>query len=367
MMTTRTDVGSHFATIGIIPRCRGMTAPLSPDLSDPQVAQLVLANAREYAIMTLDDAGRVTSWSTGAEAIFGYSAQEIVGMSGSELFVPSDVAAGADRLELDTARRQGRAENSRWHRRKSGERFWGNGVLMVLTEGGGTGFLKIMRDETPTKLADEQRVLLLNELNHRIKNTLATVQSIAEQTLRAANVDRTTRANLTSRLMALSEAHNLLVDDNWAGANLHDVIGRAVELHQQPGAETFQVEGPPVRLSPQQAVSLSLALHELATNALKYGALSANGGRVAITWNVALDGHGRRYMNLLWAEYGGPAVSKPEQTGFGTRLIARAFAGNTGGRASIDYRPEGLRCVIELALSQPDEIPTLDIEAARQQ
>jgi PAS domain S-box-containing protein len=339
-----------------------MTASLHPD-TDPEIAQLVLANAREYAIMTLDQAGRITGWTPGAEAIFGYTAGEIVGRPGGDLFVPSDVAAAADRLELEVARQQGRAENSRWHLHKSGRRFWGNGVMMALTDPRG-GFLKILRDETPSRLAEEQRVLLLNELNHRIKNTLATVQSIAEQTLRSAKVDPATRANLTSRLIALSEAHNLLVAENWAGADLGEVVAQALAPHEHLGARIFDVDGPPVRLSPQQAVSLSLALHELATNALKYGALSVDGGQVAVSWNVALDGQGRRYMNLLWAERGGPPVREPDHTGFGTRLIARTFGQHDGGRAHLDYRPEGLRCVIELPLSQADEIPMLDVAAA---
>src|SRR5690606_27084786 len=138
--------------------------------------------------LILDEAGIVQAWSPGAELIFGYRADEVVGQPSDMLFVPSDVAASAHEQELETARREGRAEDSRWHLRKNGERFWGNGVTMRLQEGGLGGFLKIMRDETASKLADEQRVLLLNELNHRIKNTLATVQSITEQTLRAGNV-----------------------------------------------------------------------------------------------------------------------------------------------------------------------------------
>jgi PAS domain S-box-containing protein len=341
-----------------------MSQTIEPDIGDPEIAQLVLNNAREYAIMTLDHDGHITSWSAGAEAVFGYAPSEIIGCLSGQLFVPSDLAAQADRLELDVAREHGRAENSRWHQRKDGERFWGNGVLVALTEGGHDGFLKIMRDETRTKLADEQRILLLNELNHRIKNTLATVQSIAEQTLRAGKVDAATRANLTSRLIALSEAHNVLVAENWAGADLEGIVSKALAAHRGSAPARFRVEGPPVRLSPQQAVSLSLALHELATNALKYGSLSVETGRVEVTWNFAIDGDGRRYMNLLWLESGGPPVRPPQRTGFGTRLIARTFSANDG-RATMDYRPEGLRCVIELPLSSPEEVPILDVAAVK--
>jgi PAS domain S-box-containing protein len=337
--------------------------PLQKTLNDPAVAELVITNAREHAIMILDEAGCIESWSKGAEQIFGFAADEVIGQPGALLFVPSDVAAQVDERELEVARKEGRAENSRWHVRKTGERFWANGVTMRL-DGETHGFLKILRDETPSKLADEQRILLLHELNHRIKNTLATVQSLAEQTLRAAKVDPRTRANLTDRLMALSKAHDLLVQENWAGAELHAVVDEALRVHRTAEPDRLQVDGPPVRLSPQQAVALSLALHELATNALKYGALSTPAGRVAVTWNFAQDGQGRRYMNLLWRETGGPRVKPPAKTGFGTRLLARTFSREEGS-AKLEYLDEGLQCVVELRLSDEEEMPILDVESVR--
>jgi PAS domain S-box-containing protein len=340
-----------------------MTAPLHADSTE--IARLIIANAREYAIITMDPAGDVSSWSPGAELIFGYAPDEIVGRPAGVLWAPSDLAAGAHILEMDLAREKGRAEDSRWHRRKDGGLFWGNGVTMLLTDGPHNGFLKILRDETRSKLANEQRVLLLNELNHRIKNTLTTVQSIAENTLRAANVDAATRANLTNRLIALSEAHDLLVTENWAGADLASVVAQAIDPHELQDGSRFEIEGPRVRLSPQQAVSLSLALHELATNAAKYGALSRPQGKVSVAWNVGHDGDGRRYMNLLWSERGGPPVSQPAHTGFGTRLITRIVGQEGHGRARMDYEREGLRCIIELDLSSEQEIPILDLSTAK--
>ena len=129
--------------------------------------------------------------------------------------------------------------------------------------------------------------------------------------------------------------------------------------------EQFSMLGPEVCLTPKAAETLVLAIHELATNALKYGALSVNAGRVTITWNVAQDGQGRRYMNLLWEEAGGPAVRKPERAGFGTRLIAKTFGRESGGQAQLEYRRAGLRCVLELPLSTPGETPILNVEAER--
>ena len=177
---------------------------------DARLAHLIIENATEYAIFTLDLEGRVTAWSRGAERILGYHRSEALGMPFALLFTAPDREAGTHLRELAKALRNGRAEDTRWHVRKDETRFWANGVTMTICDPEVVGLLKIMRDETPAKVAEDQRVLLLNELNHRIKNTLATVQSITEQTLRAAHVDPATRCNLTERLMALSRA-----PDNW--------------------------------------------------------------------------------------------------------------------------------------------------------
>jgi PAS domain S-box-containing protein len=338
------------------------TSRNSQALRDDRLASLILENALEYAIFTVDFEGRITSWGPGAERILGYTTAEAIGLHFSALFLPSDLSADAPQLEIEKAIRDGRAENSRWHHRKDGERFWANGVTMLLRDPSPPGLLKIMRDETPMKLAEDQRVLLLNELNHRIKNTLATVQSIADQTLRAAQVEPATRRVLTERLIALSEAHNVLVRENWAGADLNSIVEQALVPYGAASGERFTVDGPLVRLSPQQAVAMSLALHELSTNATKYGALKVPEGKVAVTWNLAMDGLGGRHMTLLWEESGGPQVQPPTRTGFGTRLIARTFGRESGGRAKINYHPEGVCCVIELPLSDRSEIPVLDLK-----
>ncbi|OYW26057.1 MAG: hypothetical protein B7Z44_17345 [Caulobacter sp. 12-67-6] len=324
---------------------------------DARLADLIIENALGYAIFTMDLDGAVTSWSRGAEKILGYDRLEAIGLPFAELFTASDREAGADRLELETAKNHGKAEDTRWHLRKDGTRFWGNGMTMGILEPKLTGLMKILRDETPAKLAEDQRVLLLNELNHRIKNTLATVQSITEQTLRAAKVDPRIRKDLTNRLMAVSDAHNVLVAESWAGADLGAIVRQALAPHDHEGVSRFQIDGPLVWLSPHQAVSMALALHELATNALKYGALSAEAGQVEITWNLAHTQLGARQLSLLWRELGGPPVTPPDRAGFGTRLIARTFGQESGGEARIDYLPQGVQCVMQLPLSVRGEEP----------
>jgi len=329
---------------------------MSSDL-DTKLAALIIENALGYAIFTMDLDGTITSWSRGAEQILGYSRTEAIGMPFGELFTPPDREAGADRHELENAKQKGRAEDTRWHLRKDGSRFWGNGMTMGIFGPELTGLMKILRDETPAKLAEDQRVLLLNELNHRIKNTLATVQSIAEQTLRAAQVDPRVRRDLTDRLMAMSDAHNVLVNESWAGADLGTIVRQAVAHHDHPAHSRFRIDGPLVWLSPQQAVAMALALHELATNALKYGALSTQDGQVELTWNLAHTQLGARQVNMLWRERGGPSVSPPRHAGFGSRLIARTFSQENGGQARIDYLPQGVQCVMQLQLSGADEAP----------
>lgn len=322
---------------------------------DSDLARQIIDNATDYAIFTLDAAGRITSWSRGAERVFGYSRPEAVGADFRDLFLEADRMANAPAQEIAQALTDGRAEDTRWHVRKSGERFWANGVTMRLPDG--DGVVKVLRDETMVKIAEDQRVLLLNELNHRLKNTLVTVQSIVDQTLRSAKVELAVRDVLTERLIALSEVHDVLVKQNWAGADLGEIVASAVAPHEQPGGGRFIIDGPSVRLSPQQAVSTSLALHELATNALKYGALSVPEGNVTISWNLAYEPNGIRKLTLLWKETGGPEVSPPRRRGFGTRLIERTFGADPSGEAKLIYGPAGVSCLIELELSGADGAP----------
>lgn len=327
---------------------------------DPDLAFLIVQNARDYAVFTVEPDGRIAAWSPGAETIFGYSPEQAFGMPFADLFLPPDVATGAPEAEMAKAYREGRAEDTRWHVRQNGERFWANGVTMTL--GDRPQLIKFLRDETAAKLAEDQRILLLNELNHRIKNTLATVQSIVDHTLRAADVSVGTREVLTERLIALAQAHNVLVAESWAGADLSAIVDRALAPHAKARQGRFDIEGPRVFLSPQQAVSLSLVLHELTTNAIKYGALSSETGQVSLSWNLAHDAAGARSMTLLWQESGGPPVSPPNgREGFGLRLIARSFGQDGDGRTRIEHRSEGLVCTVDIPLAQGEGFPILNL------
>jgi len=199
------------------------------------------------------------------------------------------------------------------------------------------------RDLTERKQAEELQRLLSNELNHRVKNSLTTVQSIVNQTLRGAADVPSARAAVGARIVALAEAHDLLTERSWAGADVADLVARAVAPFP---SGRISLDGPSLDVSPNQALALSLALHELATNAAKYGALSRSEGRVELRWKVEAD-----RLDLSWRETGGPPVVPPSRRGFGSLLIERALCSDLDGQTRLEFAPEGVRCSITATLA----------------
>jgi PAS domain S-box-containing protein len=203
----------------------------------------------------------------------------------------------------------------------------------------------VLLDITERKRWEERQQLLVNELNHRVKNTLATVQSIANQSLRNAATPAQARGDIEGRLIALSRAHDVLTREGWEGANLREIVAHAIE----PFGQRFVVQGPDLRLLPRMALALAMALQELATNAVKYGALSNETGEVEIAWTA--DDH--RHLALTWTERGGPAVAPPNRRGFGSRLIERSLASDLGGTVALRFEPGGVVCTIAAPLPDP--------------
>ncbi|MDO8801063.1 sensor histidine kinase [Phenylobacterium sp.] len=201
-------------------------------------------------------------------------------------------------------------------------------------------------DVTDRVRAEEQQKLLLDELNHRVKNTLATVQSIAAQTLRTSPDPTEFRHAFESRLMALSSTHDLLTASSWRGADLRDILQAEFRPH---GVERYKLDGPDLGLSPARALALGLLFHELATNAAKYGALSSPEGCVKVRWSVE-DVDGDHRLVIGWTEEKGPKVGPPTRKGFGSRLIERSLKGELRGEATLDYLEDGLRCRVVLPL-----------------
>jgi two-component sensor histidine kinase len=223
--------------------------------------------------------------------------------------------------------------------------FAGAEIDLAVTIARQLGFsLERLRAEDARRRAEEAKELLLGESRHRIKNTLATVQAIASQTLRDGAADG--RESFLARLRALGEAHDVLTTENWDRAALREVVARAIKPFQTSGHDRFMVEGPPVWLPAQASLTLTLCLHELATNAVKYGALSNGTGQVHLSWQPRDDGGDRRKVSLTWQEAGGPAVAVPQRKGFGSLLIESSGDGESG----VEYSPDGIRCRLNLDL-----------------
>lgn len=207
-----------------------------------------------------------------------------------------------------------------------------------------------VRDGLGRMQAEDQQSLRNRELSHRLKNTLAMVQAIVSQTLRGAQDLDVAKEALAARLVALGTAHDILLTGDTEGAGMEAVIAGALALHDDGQPGRFALGGPPVAVGPRVALSLALMIHELATNAAKYGALSLPGGRVTVAWSVVPDGADAT-VHLAWSERGGPPVTAPAHRGFGSRLIERGLAGAVGGAVSLDYAPEGLTCRVAAPLS----------------
>jgi PAS domain S-box-containing protein len=197
------------------------------------------------------------------------------------------------------------------------------------------------QDVTDRRRADEHRALLANELSHRVKNTLASLQAIVSQTMRRATSVEDASATLGARIQAMAAANDLLISEQFESTSLRALVERTLTPFGVDDEDRFRITGEDLRLPPRLVVAFALALHELATNAAKYGALSNAAGVVHIAWKV-VDGPHPHRLHLTWIESGGPLVEPPVRTSFGTHLIQRVLAHDTGGTAKVSYLPEGV-------------------------
>jgi PAS domain S-box-containing protein len=211
------------------------------------------------------------------------------------------------------------------------------------------GAVNMLVDITDRKRAEETQRTLLAELNHRVKNTLATVQSLAAQTMGRSGAAAEARRDFERRLLALSNAHDHLSRSGWEAAELTAVLGDVFGPFRTEAADPIRLAGEPVALPPRTAVTLALALHELATNAAKYGALSRPEGTVSVAWRVEPTVAGRLLL-IDWTEEGGPPVVEPVSRGFGLRLVERGLTRELSGAAQITFEPAGLRGSIQVPL-----------------
>jgi two-component sensor histidine kinase len=227
--------------------------------------------------------------------------------------------------------------------------LFGNATPLRDAQGQPCGAVAAFVDITDRKRAEEQRDLLVAELNHRVKNTLATVISIAQQSFaRASNVDEA-RRSFASRIRALAKTHGRLAEANWSGVSFETILLDELSPYFQEDGSNVRISGPPVRLSAKGALTLGMAIHELATNAAKHGALSTKTGSVDVAWNV--DSEDKR-LRIRWIEIGGPSVRPPTRSGFGRLLLERALASDLGGGVQLDFAEDGLKCAIAIPLDQ---------------
>jgi PAS domain S-box-containing protein len=306
-----------------------------------------IVDSADDAIISKDLNGIVTSWNKGAERLFGYIAEEIVGKPITTIIPPD--RQHEEPVILERLRQGERIE----HYETIRQRKDGSLIEISLTvspiknaEGRIIGASKVARDITERRRAEETRELLLNELQHRARNTLGTVQAIAAQTFRDAPDEQ--RQSFSGRIEALARVQNVLTRNNWTCAAVGDVVENALAPFRELKREAFQMEGPDASLSASNSLLLAMILHELGTNAVKYGALSNSEGYVSVTWALFDAEHGAR-LSLHWRELNGPPVEPPSRKGFGSTLIEGVLQGENG-RAQMEFAPSGLTCTLEMAL-----------------
>jgi PAS domain S-box-containing protein len=291
--------------------------------------------------------GQILVGNRGTAQLLGREFDDFIGRTDMELLADKAEAAAimaTDRHIMETRIAQQVEEKVAFP--DGTEAWWHSSKAPILDDRGEViGLVGASVDITERRRAEEHRLFLLNELNHRVKNTLAVVQGIARQTFREAADTPVALDAFEARLAALSRAHNLLTDASWTAADLRDVV---LDQLAQAGRRV-EASGPGVMLTPQTAVSLALALHELGTNATKYGALSNETGRIEISWRVDAD---PPTLKLRWEEVGGPEVRPPQRRGFGSRMIERALAAELGGEVRVGYPPTGLTCEIIAPLAE---------------
>src|SRR5262245_61373026 len=307
---------------------------------DPVAWLAAIVEHSDDAIVSKNLDGIVTSWNLGAERIFGYQAHEMVGQSILKL-IPPDRQSEEDYI-LAIVRRGERLQHYDTVRRRKDGRLIDVSLTVspIVANGKIVGIAKIARDITERKQAQLAQTLLLRELNHRTKNLLAIADSIVRQTSKTAPprdlIDR-----ISHRLHALSVNQDLMVEYEWRGADIARIIESQLAPIVDDRASRINLSGPPCILSPRTAQAMGLTIFELASNALRYGALSAQTGMVHIVWAIA-DQSGGREFRMRWQELGGPPAMPPSAPGFGSTIIERVIARSLLGTAKVTYAPSGL-------------------------
>lgn len=318
-------------------------------LQESEARRKAIVDNAVDGIITIDEMGIIADLNPSVERMFGYKPEELIGQN-VKILMPDPYHTAHDtylKNYRETAVRKiigiGREVVGR---RKDGTVFpLDLAVSEIPLEGGRRLFTGIVRDITERKQHEIQRDLLMAELSHRVKNTLATVIAIAQQTFRHDSSTGEAKKSFEGRIRALAQTHNRLAESAWAGASLKDVIHD--ELKPYSGSN-IHIGGPEIVLPPKKVLSLGMAVHELVTNAAKHGALSVSTGMVSVQWNRCP--HDDNQLCVDWEERNGPPVKKPNNSGFGRLLLEKGLATELKGNVKLRFHEEGLKCNIEFPI-----------------
>jgi PAS domain S-box-containing protein len=301
-----------------------------------------IVDSSDDAIVSKNLDGVITSWNKGAERIFGYTAEEAIGKP-ITIVIPQD-RQDEERMILTRIRRGERIDHFETVR----QRKPGSLIMVSLTvspvkdvEGKIVGASKVARDITEQKRIQEQLTILAREAEHRSKNLLASVQAAVN--LSRSDTPEGLKRAIEGRIKALANVHSLFFETRWIGAELSTIAAQELAPYSEKGKIRVQIEGPQVLLEPNVAQAIAMILHELATNAAKYGALSVPNGQIELKWSHEANGR----LRLRWKEIGGPTVHEPTRKGFGRRIIGQMIE-QLKGDTRFDWRAEGLVCEITL-------------------
>jgi PAS domain S-box-containing protein len=354
IVTARRD--KHGVLNGYIELVRDITERKQAvrDVTESRSRLATIIESAMDAVITTDSEQRIVLFNAAAVAMFGVPLAEMLGMPLERLIPQRFREAHASYVQTFaeagvTSRAMGQL-GTLSGLRSNGEEFPIEASISNAYVEGSRLFTVIVRDITQRKRAEEHQSLLLAELAHRVKNTLAVVQSITVQTRRFAPPEQFFD-RFNGRLDALGNAHDLLTRSAWEGAALADLVSFGFQPYDiSGGPQRWSVNGPALWLAPNEALTLSLAFHELATNAAKYGALSDGNGTVAVCWRLQPDG-APNAVAIHWAESGGPPVTTPTRRGFGSRLLDEAIPHELDGETSLEFRASGVECWLRFPLS----------------
>jgi PAS domain S-box-containing protein len=317
------------------------TSQAAAEFAAQQLAAIV--ESSDDAIVSKNLDGIIMTWNRGAERVFGYGADEVIGKP-ITILIPVDRHHEEETI-LARLRRGERIEHYETVRqRKNGEQIDVSLTVSPIKDGEGkvVGASKIARDITERKRAEERFQLLAREADHRAKNLLALVQATVH--LAQADTPQGLKKAIEGRIQAIANAHNLFAQSRWSGANLRTLVVEELAPYGKQGEKRIEILGTDLILEPTTGQSMAIALHELATNAVKYGALSVPEGRVRIEWFRMPDAQ----FAFRWSENGGPPVAPPRRHGVGMRVIEQMIKTQMKGELRLDWRQEGLACEIVL-------------------